>query len=362
MSTASPQPPIARSSTGARIARLLDLSPRFAKGPRRRTFLLGGRWERGGQGISKASKRCLARCGGTASHPFAAVHSLQMVPDQEPGDAIADASRGFARRVSRYVLTWFRAWLPGHLTVMASSIVAVGTVAAVVLPALAAALLIALALAGFIYAVVATRQMHGERSRRRFGEVSVLRERQARLREENKLDVVALALLGDREARGQLNRLGRPDLAQAVRAALQPRSEGVARRRPAEAARRSAPPRTPDPAAAKRRLVARAAEQEQVAAEIESLVAPSDEQAANRVEETRKEAAAARSAARAADRLVADRRRRGLPATVDPNQARVGLELSIDARGRRDVRKVAPSPSPEDVAKVSADPAPTAHR
>lgn len=274
-----------------------------------------------------------------------------MVRDQEPGEVIAEATRGWALRAARYLSALVRAWLPGHLGLMAASISAAAAAAVVALPALAAALLIAVALAGFVYAVVATRQMHGERSRRHYAALDVLRERQARLREENKLDVVTLALLGDREARGQLVRLGRPDLTQAVRAALQPRAEVLTRRRPTDAVRRSAPARKPDPAAAQRRVDARAAEQEHIVAQIDALLPPFDQRRKNRVDETRKEAAAARSAARAADRVAADRRRRGLPATVDPNQPRLALELSIDARGKRDVRTGTPAPSPEEIAK-----------
>lgn len=272
---------------------------------------------------------------------------------QQPDEAALEAATRLGRRA------WLRAIdaLRVIFTVK-SALIAVGGVGASVLAVLSLGALAGIACAAVtvgasVWAVFAGRLLIRERASARWAAIGVLRHEQRAVRAEAALDVVTLALAGDRTAMGRLHRIGRPDLVRALRArdhALRQAAAGSTSARPSRAdARAAAPPPAPDTKKVRRHLSEREAELKAIEARIQAYADPTDDAAIRRAEAFRAQAKAAHDAALKADREARDRRRRGLPATVPPGRE-VGLELEITPAGVRSVRRSAARPTPEQLA------------
>jgi hypothetical protein len=284
-------------------------------------------------------------------------HATPATPlgDSEPEHVLRQAIDEEGRRLRRRIVDWAGRWLPRALAGWLVAVVAGGVLAVVSMPLLAGVLLSAAAIVCVALALVARRQLYRVDGRRRWLEIPLLRERQHTLKAEQELDAAAHALAtGDHRAL-LARRPRHPELLRAVMRLTYLAAEARAAERPTPQSadqHRDAAPRPVDVKPIERRMVAREHELVAIEAEIQALADPSDRGAQAKAAETRAQQRAAERAALEADRAARSRKRRGLPATVEPSHE-LGLQIDLTPDRVRNIQRAAPQPLPEQIAQSS---------
>jgi hypothetical protein len=104
------------------------------------------------------------------------------------------------------------------------------------------------------------------------------------------------------------------------------------------------------------RISERKAERDALEAEIQSLATGDDITAAMAADEARRHARSVHDSARRASQAARERKRRGQSATQPA--AGISLGLTLHANGARDVRKMTPELTPEQIAQGLTEPPP----
>lgn len=273
-------------------------------------------------------------------------------PDPEAHEVVQGFLVALVERRWRSALEIGRRFLTKRLASMAAAAL-LAVVAGFIWWPLIAAIVAGVGVLGSVsYAIGAQRLMYGERRRRAWAEVALLRERQRALRAEDLVDAVTVVLAKGESPLPKLR--GRNDLVRVIlrirhlageshAAATHPQASNIQQRREA-----SPPPI--ETASLERRRAARALELQEMDAEIQEKAVPS-RSARDRLGEARSARRAAERAAFDADREARERASRGLPATTAPG-TEMTFEIELDTHGGQDVRRVT-RPTPEEIARPS---------